>query len=296
MVVQKRFLIVPSCQVNMSQLFPKSLLFHFPSEIYLRRGVGGLFPLFVCALHEKEIVAMRFLRGGRVRVTVRSEAYREDLLSSEFRFEDTVVPVTPADCVAKSVYVRDLLFEVSDKSIVSVFSTSGKVYSVKSVYHKEFPAICTGTRTVLMSVNDPVPSVVNAHGFECRVWYPGQPAFCSVCRSSDHLSRACPLSGLWRRCNQPGHVARESVRAWGQPRPPAPVASDPGVSSSSEEEDLSSVSSEVAKPTLPVPSTTVSVPVSFITAVSAPVSSVLPFIIVCTVSFAIIRSCSIPLC
>ena len=194
--------------------------------------------------------------------------------SSEFRFEDTVVPVTPADCVAKSVYVRDLPFEVSDKSTVSVFSTSGKVYSVKSVYHKEFPAICTGTRTVLMSVNDPVPSVVNAHGFECRVWYPGQPAFCSVCRSSDHLSRACPLSGLCRRCNQPGHVARESVRAWGQRRPPAPVASDPGVSS--EEEDLSSVSSEVAKPTLPVPSTTVSAPVSFVTAVSAPVSSVLP--------------------
>ena len=59
------------------------------------------------------------------------------LLSSEFRFEYTVVPVTPADCVAKSVYVRDLPFEVAHESIVSVFST---------YYHKEFPAICTGTR------------------------------------------------------------------------------------------------------------------------------------------------------
>ena len=107
--------------------------------------------------------------AGRVRVTVRSEAYREDLLSSEFRFEDTVVPVTPADCVAKSVYVRDLPFEVSDKSIVFVFSNYGKVYSVKSLFHNEFPVICTGTRIVLMSVNDPVPSVVNVHGFECRV-------------------------------------------------------------------------------------------------------------------------------
>ena len=116
----------------MSQLIPKSILLHFPSEIYLRRGVGELFPLFVRVLHGKEIVAMQFLRGGRVRVTVRSEAYREDLLSSEFRFQDTVVPVTPVDCVAKSVYVRDLLFEVSDKSIVAVFSTYGKVYSVKS--------------------------------------------------------------------------------------------------------------------------------------------------------------------
>ena len=97
-----------------------------------------------------------------------------------------------SDYVVKSVYVRDLPFEVSDKSIVSVFSTYGKVYSVKSVYHKEFPAICTGTRTFLMSVNDSVPSIVNVHGCECRVWYPGQPAYCSVCRSSGHLPRACP--------------------------------------------------------------------------------------------------------
>ena len=132
-------------------------------------------------------------------------------------------PVTPADCVAKFVYVRDLPYEVSDKSIVSVFSTYGKVYSVKSVYHKEFPAICTGTRTVLMSFNNPVPSVVNVRGCDCRVWYPGQPAFCSVCRSCGHLPRACPLSGLCRRCKQPGHVARECLQAWGQPRPPAPV-------------------------------------------------------------------------
>ena len=162
-------------------------LLHSPSEIYLRRGMGELLPLLVRALHEKGIVAMEFLRGGRVRVTVRSEAYREVLLSSEFRFEDTVVPVTPADCVAKSVYVRDLPFEVSDESIVSVFSTYGKVYSVKSVYHKEFPATCTGTRTVLMSINDSVPSIVNVHGFECRVWYPSQAAYCSVYRSSGHL-------------------------------------------------------------------------------------------------------------
>ena len=102
--------------------------------------------------------------------------------------------VTPADCVVKSVYVRDLPFEVSDKSIVSVFSTYGKVYSVKSVYHKEFPAICTGTCTVLMSVNDSVLSIVNVH-----VWYPGLLFRFSFIRPS--------TPGLCRRCKQPGHVA-----------------------------------------------------------------------------------------
>ena len=172
-----------------------------------------------------------------------------------FRFENTVVPVTPADCVVKSVYVRDLPFEVSDESIVSVFSTYGKVYSVKSVYHKKFPAICTGTRTVLMSVNDSVPSIVNVHGFKCRVWYPGHPAYCSVSRSSGHLPRACPLSGLCRRCKQPGHVARECVQAWVQPRPPVPVASDPVVPdvSSDEEQDSSSEVVEPHSPSAPDP-------------------------------------------
>ena len=94
---------------------------------------GVLFPLLVRALHEKEIASLQFLREGCVRVTVRSEAYREDLLSSEFRFEDTVVPVTPADCVAKSVYVRDLLFEVSDKSVAISGSLRMFVYFSESM-------------------------------------------------------------------------------------------------------------------------------------------------------------------
>ena len=191
---------------------------------------------------------------------MRSEAYREDLLSSEFRLEDTVVPVTPADCVAKSVYVRDLPFEVSDKSIASVFSTYGKVYSVKSVYYNEFPAICTGTRIVLMSVNNPALSVVNVHGFECRVWCPGQPAFCSVCRSSGHLPRACPLSGLCGRCKQPGHVARECGQAWGQPRPSSST-SVPSLSSSPVDPDPDPVTDPVPDdPSPPVPASIPSYP------------------------------------
>ena len=50
-------------------------------------------------------------------------------------------------------------------------------------------------------------------------------------------------------------MARECVQAWIQPRPPAPLASDPVVPdvSSEEEEDLSSVSSEVVEPHPPSP-------------------------------------------
>ena len=132
---------------------------------------------------------------------------------------------------------------------MSVFST-GKVYSDKSVYHNEFPAICTGTRNVLMSVNDPVPSVVNVHGFECRVWCSGQPAFCSVCRSSGHLPRACPLSGICRRCKQPGHMARECGQAWGQPCPLSSASVPPPSSS-----PVDPVPDPVSTPSDPVPVT-----------------------------------------
>ena len=61
-------------------------------------------------------------------------------------------------------------------------------------------------------------------------------------------------------------MARECVQAWIQPRPPAPLASDPVVPdvSSEEEEGLSSVSSEVVElhppsppdPVPPAPSST----------------------------------------
>ena len=71
-----------------------------PAEIYFKRGVGELFPLLVRALDQSQIVAMQFLRVGRVQVTVRTPAYREELLKSKFMFEDIVIPVSPADRVA----------------------------------------------------------------------------------------------------------------------------------------------------------------------------------------------------
>ena len=49
---------------------------------------------------------------------------------------------------------------------------------------------------------------------ECRVLYPRQPPQCSICREFGHHAPACPLSGLCRRCRQPGRVARKCTQAW----------------------------------------------------------------------------------
>lgn len=88
---------------------------------------------------------------------LRTEAYGEELLSSKFMFEGVLIPVSSANHVAMVVYAQ------------SVFFIFGDVFPVQFVYHREFPTICTGTRTLLMSVKDSVPSTVNVYGFECRV-------------------------------------------------------------------------------------------------------------------------------
>ena len=48
---------------------------------------GDFCPQLVRAWHVKKISCIQFLRGERVRVTVREPAFREELLSSDFVFE-----------------------------------------------------------------------------------------------------------------------------------------------------------------------------------------------------------------
>ena len=88
----------------MSDLFPLSVILHFPPEVYLLRGVGDLCPQLVRAWHVKKISCIQFFRGNRVRVTVREPAFREELLSSDFVFEARKIPVTPVGLHKTTVY------------------------------------------------------------------------------------------------------------------------------------------------------------------------------------------------
>ena len=168
--------------------------------MYLSRGVGNLCPQLVRAWHVKKISCIQFLRGGRVRVTVREPAFREELLSSDFVFEGRKIPVTPAGVHTTTVYVRDLPVELSDESVKSALSVYGDVYSIRHACFKDYPELRNGNRLLLMSVSTPIPSSFNVLGFVCRTWYSGQPIRCSICKELDHLPQACPLSGLCRRC------------------------------------------------------------------------------------------------
>ena len=121
----------------------------------------------------------------------------------------------------------DLPVELSNDTVKSAFSTYGEVYSVHHGFFKDFPDLQNGNRLILMSISNPIPSLLNVLGFVCRAWHPGQPVYCTICKESGHSPRTCPLSGLCRRCKQPGHVARECGQGRGQPHPSSLVPVDP---------------------------------------------------------------------
>ena len=243
--------------------FARSVVLHFPAEIHRAQGVSEVAPQLLQALDVEKIAAVQFLKNGQVRVTCKTAEYQDDLLEgSTFLFGDVPIPVTAADQPIRSVFVRDLPFEVPDCDVKSVFESFGVVLSVHQCFFCDFPSVANGTRRLVMSFRGSIPSSVSVADFPVRVFHAGQPVNCSICHESGHLPRDCPFSGLCLRCKQPGHMARHCTQPWGPSS--SSSSSSPPVSTSSSVP----VSTSQSTSSTTVPSTSVS------SALSAPVPSV----------------------
>ncbi|KAJ7379524.1 hypothetical protein OS493_015315, partial [Desmophyllum pertusum] len=131
--------------------------------------------------------------------------------------------------VWRLVYVRDCPAEVPDSAVSGFFGSFGEVHSISPSEHDGFPGLRDGTRVVKMTLTKDVPPVARVAGFDCRVRYRRQPACCTIYKKSGHRGKGCPLNGLCRRCEKPGHVAKECRNAWASRstsvrRPAAPAA------------------------------------------------------------------------
>lgn len=110
---------------------------------------------------------------------------------------------------SRLVYVRDLPAEVPNPFVKTALCSYGTVHEVTAMEHLGYPGLLNGTRLVKVTLESDIPSSVRIRGFDCRVWYQGQPQACPICHSYRHRVRECPLNGLCRRCHKAGHVARE---------------------------------------------------------------------------------------
>ena len=139
----------------------------------------------------------------------------DELMSSGLTCGDVEARVFRADSRFRSVHVRDLPSEVSDEDVKSFFQSYGQVLSVRHSTFANFPAIYNGNRVLEMALDRDIPYLISFGDSNSRVWYPRQPVYYVICRETAHRGPSCPLSGLCRRCRQPGHLARECRQAWG---------------------------------------------------------------------------------
>ena len=199
-----------------------SLVCFFPPTIYQSVGSSTVLPELLQSLNQDSISTIQFLRNGAVRITFKSSADCDRVVSSGIRFRDVPLRVVSVDAKSRLVYLRDCPSEVPDDVVKRFFSSFGEVHSISRSCHQAFPGIFDGNRVIKITLTKDVPGIVSVASFECRVWYRRQPAFCAICKKLGHRSKSCPLNGLCRRCRRPGHHARDCSSAWVPVNPPGP--------------------------------------------------------------------------
>ena len=134
--------------------------------------------------------------------------------------------------------------------------------------------VMVSNRVAKLLLDRDIPQFVEVDGCNCRVWYPRQPAQCSVCREFGHRVRDCPLSGPC--CHQPCHMARECTQAWGPSLSVSRTAVPPEYSMEIEDEIPATYSDTSSSVSDEVPITTVTSPSVIITCSNAAASSPCP--------------------
>ena len=192
-----------------------TLALQFPDEVYRSAGVSVVLPELLKSVDVPKVRCVQFIRNGQVRVTFDDTACCEAALSNGVMFRGARLPASVVSARSRLVYVRDLPAEVPESFVIDALSSYGTVYSVSAMEHPGYPGLLNGTRLVRVTLEKDIPSSLRICAFDVRVWYKGQPQACIICHSYRHRVKECPLNGLCRRCQQPGHVARECR----EPRP-----------------------------------------------------------------------------
>ena len=202
---------------------PCTLVLQFPAEVYRSSGESVVLPELLKSVDLSKVRCVQFIRNGLVRVTYNDATTCDAAMSGGITFRGQRLPVSPVSARSRLVYVRDLPAEVPNPFVKTALCSYGTVHEVTAMEHSGYPGLLNGTRLVKVTLESDIPSTVHIRGFDCRVWYQGQPQACAVCRSYRHRVRECPLNGLCRRCHQAGHVARECR----EPRRPSNVHHEP---------------------------------------------------------------------
>ena len=168
------------------------------------------------------------------------------------------------------VWIYDAPCELPDDAIRDRLSAYGHVQRVRrrtySGYHVE-----TGVRTTKMVIDRPVPSFLRFGCRLVRIYHVGQDPTCRRCNSPGHVAKECREKICFNCeehgheapdcvqplrcsiCKLPGHWAHNCKHSWSRHRD-APAAERPGISLTLETQDSQpspAVSNDVGQPSSP---------------------------------------------
>ena len=150
---------------------------------------------FIDAVSEQVDVWRAFFQGfvwlsnSKIRVTFASPEHMEDIINRGITFRGYPVEITPIT-TKKWVTVLRLAYGVPDEEVEYALSQYGEVTKVKS---DTYMAVNSGVRSVLMKINQPIPSQMRIRGHLCLVFYRGQERTCFKCGETGHQKSDCPV-------------------------------------------------------------------------------------------------------
>lgn len=115
-----------------------------------------------------------------------------------FRYTDgrkVMVSMSVAGGNTRYVRVYDLPPEATDPDLSAVL---GKYGVIKRIVRERFPAeigldMYSGVRGLYMDIQRDIPEVLHFRGRKGRISYEGIKLKCYVCKSNEHLKKACPV-------------------------------------------------------------------------------------------------------
>ena len=158
---------------------PNSLAAFFPASIYSSVGSSTVLPKLLRSVDKDKLAALQFLRNGANNVRMPLTAC-DRAVSNGIVYGDVALRVVNVEAKSRLVYLRDCPVEVPDSTVQSSFSSYGEVHSVTRCQYDGFPGLFDGNWVAKVSLTKDIPASVRVAGFDCRVWYRRQPAFCAI--------------------------------------------------------------------------------------------------------------------
>ena len=120
--------------------YPRSLVVQFQEDVYKNVGASEILPHLMKCLDANKILAVLFLRAGKVRLTFEDPEVCSAVLRNILELEGLSVQLMPADDRLRCVHLRDLPVEVHNDVVSSFLSRYGEVLSVDHCYFDDFPS------------------------------------------------------------------------------------------------------------------------------------------------------------